>query len=176
MSKSKKDYKILFGKDSNTKPAIGDVPALKAEVVKQIDDAFTELSNTYPKVNEKYVELKKGLEDKIEMVVGDSENLPFENDKFDANVRKISKSNSQNFWERFQSELNCSPYSRYFNFKGTNEIHVGYEINYNFKGKTGLIIGNTYSLNYKNPFSDYSSKQNSFYAGVKFCSGNKKYL
>jgi hypothetical protein len=62
--KSKKDYKILFGKDSNTKPAIGDVPALKAEVVKQIDDAFTELSNTYPKVNEKYVELKKGLEDK----------------------------------------------------------------------------------------------------------------
>ena len=82
------------------------------------------------------------------------------------------KSNSQKFWERFQSELNCSPYSRYFNFKGTNEIHVGYEINYNLKGKTGLIIGNTYSLNYKNPFSDFSSKQNSFYAGVKFSLGN----
>lgn len=28
--------------------------------------------------------LKKGLENKIEMVVGDSENLPFENDTFDA--------------------------------------------------------------------------------------------
>ena len=28
--------------------------------------------------------LKKGLQDKIEMVVGDSENLPFENDTFDA--------------------------------------------------------------------------------------------
>ena len=28
--------------------------------------------------------IKKGLQDKIEMVVGDSENLPFENDTFDA--------------------------------------------------------------------------------------------
>ena len=28
--------------------------------------------------------IKKGLQDKIEMVVGDSENLPFENDSFDA--------------------------------------------------------------------------------------------
>ena len=68
------------------------------------------------------------------------------------------KSNSQSFWERFQTELNCSPNSRYFNFKGTNEIHVGYEINYNFKGNTGMLFGNSYSLNYKNPFSEFFFK------------------
>jgi hypothetical protein len=62
--KSKKDYKILFGKESPTKPNISEVPALKTEVEKQIDDAFNELSTTYPKVNEKYEELKKGLTDK----------------------------------------------------------------------------------------------------------------
>ncbi len=62
--KSKKDYSILFGKESATKPASGDVPALKAEVVKQIDDAFAELESTYPKLNTKYDELKKGLGDK----------------------------------------------------------------------------------------------------------------
>lgn len=82
------------------------------------------------------------------------------------------KSNSQNFWERFQTELNCSPYSRYFNFKRTNEIHVGYELNYNFKSNTGLLFGNSFGLNYKNPFSDYSSKQNYLYFGVKFSLGN----
>lgn len=78
------------------------------------------------------------------------------------------KSNSQSFWERFQTDLYCSPYSKYFNFKGTNEIHIGCDINYNFKGKTGIIIGNTHSLNYKNPFSDKSSQQYSVYAGIKF--------
>jgi hypothetical protein len=62
--KSKKDFNILFGKESPTKPNISEVPALKAEVVKQIDDAFTELNTVYPKVNEKYAELKKGLTDK----------------------------------------------------------------------------------------------------------------
>ena len=62
--KSKKDYKILFGKESATKPNISEVPALKAEVEKQIDDAFNELSSIYPKVVEKYGVLKKGLEEK----------------------------------------------------------------------------------------------------------------
>ena len=82
------------------------------------------------------------------------------------------KSNSQNFWERFQTELNCSPFTQYLNFKRTNEIHVGYEINYNFKGKTGMLFGNSYSLNYKNPFSDHPSKQYSLYAGIKIELGN----
>ncbi len=62
--KSKKDYKILFGKDSNTKPAIGDVPALKVEIEKQIDDAFSELVTNKTKLDTDYTELKKGLDDK----------------------------------------------------------------------------------------------------------------
>jgi hypothetical protein len=62
--KSKKDYKILFGKDSNTKPLISEVPALKAEIEKQIEDAFSELVTNKTKLDTNYTELKKGLEDK----------------------------------------------------------------------------------------------------------------
>jgi hypothetical protein len=84
-------------------------------------------------------------------------------------------SNSQKFWERFQSELNCLPYSKYFNFKGTNEIHIGFEFKYNIKEKTGLLLGSSSSLNYKNPFSVIPSEQYSFYTGVAFAIGNSTF-
>jgi hypothetical protein len=86
-----------------------------------------------------------------------------------------SKSFTQHFFDRFQFELNCLPYSKYFNFKGTNEIHTGFEFKYNIKEKTGLLLGSSSSLNYKNPFSVIPSQQYSFYTGVAFAIGNSTF-
>lgn len=79
---------------------------------------------------------------------------------------------SQKFFDRFQIELNCLPYSTYFNFKNSNEIHFGRDFKYRLNNKTGIMIGNTSSINFRNPFSVTPSKQYSIYGGVNFLLGS----